>query len=141
MDIEQFQSASNEIIEKKIFLKSLEYADLRYDIVEEELHKLEDIFLSNYGDYLETILKEVHQKYCPDNQVLLPIAYFANNYTKKDNTYQLAPKEGVLVKTDVFTEKVGRMAFVTTPFRIVMQSLSKSEELELWNIDHVTKTA
>ena len=38
----------------------------------------------NYGDYIEEALRDVHDEFCPDSEVLLPIAYLANEYIKKE---------------------------------------------------------
>ena len=61
-------------------LKKLDYNNPKYDDLEEELHDLEDSLHVKFGDFLEEILQNVHDKYCPDTDVLFPIAYLAKSY-------------------------------------------------------------
>jgi hypothetical protein len=75
MDIKALDKALQEIIKKKEVLDKLNYNDPTYDDLEEELHDLEDDFQDAYGEYLEDALQTVHDQFCPDNDVLMPIAY------------------------------------------------------------------
>lgn len=44
---------------------------------------MEDLFVEKYGKDLEIALEVVHEEYCSDSDVLLPIAYVAKKYIKK----------------------------------------------------------
>ena len=80
MDIKALVAALISSVEKKNQLSTIDYNDENYDHIEEELHRLEDDFGEKFGDYVEDALHYVHDEFCPDNEVLLPIAYLANKY-------------------------------------------------------------
>src|ERR1700712_127891 len=106
MDTKTLDKAITDIIEKKIALSGLAYDHKDYDKIEEELHDLEDDFIEKYGDYLEEVLEKIHEEICPESEVLLPIAYLANNYNKTGNiskgstAYEINYKEGVWVEVE-----------------------------------------
>ena len=75
MDIKALDKALQVIIQKKEALDKVNYNDPTYDDLEEELHDLEDDFQEEYGEYLEEALQNVHDQFCPDNDVLMPTAY------------------------------------------------------------------
>ena len=124
MDVKQLDKALIELVEKKIILSNLDYNDERYDEVEEELHDMEDNFVESYGDYLEDALHAVHDEFCPDNDVLLPIAYLANHYIKKEvngeTTYTTLTNQGVPVDVDDFPGKRTRIVLLPAPARLVL---------------------
>jgi hypothetical protein len=64
MDTKELDKALLAIVEKKNLLSTLNYNDENYDLVEEELHELEDDFIDEYGEYLEDALGLVHEEYC-----------------------------------------------------------------------------
>ncbi len=134
MDIGAIDQALVEIVEKKNTLSHLNYNDKNYDQIEEELHDLEDDFVEKYGDYLEEILADVHDELCPDNDILLPIAYLANKYTTKEEngivTYHAADG-GVLVDVDEYPDKLTRLVLVPKPIRLMLQIGNKQEE-QVW---------
>jgi hypothetical protein len=137
MNIEALDKALIEIVEKKNILSQLNYNDKNYDQVEEELHDLEDDFLDEYGDYLEDVLADVHDELCPDNDVLLPIAYLANKYVKKEDNGQLiyhAADGGVLVDVDEYPDKLTRLVLVPGPTRLVLQ-VGKNHEEQVWKAE------
>ena len=84
MDILKLNEDLVSLVLKKNELSRLEYSNPAYDTVEEELHGMEDAFVEKYGSYLEEALKSVHEEFCPDNEVLLPIAYLAKKYQVKN---------------------------------------------------------
>lgn len=140
MDIKKLNQALVEIIEKKNQLAKLNYSDETYDTIEEELHDLEDDFVDEYGDYLEDALHVVHDEYCPDNDVLLPIAYLANKYVEKGKNengnplFVAAPNEGVIVDVDDFPGKVCRLVFEPSPIRLIL-TVDKGKAIEVWKAD------
>ncbi|MGK7395378.1 MAG: hypothetical protein ACNS62_12450 [Candidatus Cyclobacteriaceae bacterium M3_2C_046] len=134
MNLEALNQAIVEIVEKKIKLSQLDYADPRYDQLEESVHELEDQLISDFGPYLEDVLKKVHQKTCPQSQVLLPTAYLANKYQKqegKEVSYDAEEGEGVIIDCQDHPDKIVRMIMIPSPLRLVLVT-SKGRE-EVWN--------
>jgi|JI8StandDraft_2_1071088.scaffolds.fasta_scaffold00866_5 hypothetical protein len=112
-----------EIVEKRIQLADLKYDDSRYDEIEEQLHVLEDDFLKKYDDYLEDILLDIHDEYCPETEVLSPIAYLAKNYLRKDDkSYDTSEDQGVWVEIEEIPEKEAHLVLLPSPLRIVLAS-------------------
>lgn len=124
IDFKKLNASLTEIIEKRSQLAKLTYDSKDYDKIEEELHDMEDDFSDEYGDYLEAALEKVHDELCPDSDVLLPIAYLAQNYVKKgqnpDGTtiYDTEGKEGIWVDADKFPGKDTRLVIIPNPARI-----------------------
>ena len=104
------------IIEKKQALSKLPYNDERYDDMEEELHDLEDDFQDKHGEFLEDALQLIHDDLCPDNDVLMPIAYLG---------------KGVPVEVDKLPGKDTRLVLVTNPPRILL-TIGKEKQDVVW---------
>ncbi|MDN5200918.1 hypothetical protein QQ008_06085 [Fulvivirgaceae bacterium BMA10] len=138
MDIKSLNKALLEIAEKKNRLSELNYNDSTYDEIEEELHDLEDDFGEKFGDYVEDALHYVHDEYCPDNDVLLPIAYLANKYIEKGKLadgsveYDVEPNEGVIVDVDDYPGKESRLVLVPNPTRLILQ-VGRNQKEEVWH--------
>lgn len=134
MDAKELDQDLVKIIKVKNRLAEINYNDAEYDQVEEELHETEDDFLDKYGDYLDLVLKKVHERHCPDTEILLPIAYLAKKYItrKVDSTFDVSPDEGVLVDADEYPGKLTRLVLVPNPTRLVLQISQNSRE-EVWN--------
>ncbi|MBC7487113.1 MAG: hypothetical protein H7282_10225 [Cytophagaceae bacterium] len=113
-----------ELVEMKTKLSTLTYDNKNYDEIEEQLHDLEDDFLEKYGEMLEDVISDAHEKIRSDNDTLLPIAYVGQRYTKTgDNDdgsahYQVEHGEGVLIETELYPNKETRLVFVPSPTRI-----------------------
>ncbi len=141
MNLQTLDQAIVALVEKKNQLSALDYNDKTYDVVEEELHNMEDTFVEKYGDYLEEVLVDVHDELCPDNDVLLPTAYLANKYTKKEVaggvTYQPADG-GVIVDVDEYPNKLTRLVLVPTPTRLVLQIGQQQEEVWKAEASHIS---
>ena len=111
MDVEKLNADFAELADKINELDDLDYSDERYDDLEEELHDSEDAFIEEFGTDLEEAIALVHDEFCPDNDVLLPTAYFAKNYIRmqKDHkgrhSYDVEYGEGVPVEVDDFAEQ------------------------------------
>ena len=75
MDFKALDQALDNIVKKREELSKINYNNPKYDDLEEELHDLEDDFQDEYGEFLEQALQQVHDEYCPDNDVLMPIGY------------------------------------------------------------------
>ncbi|SDL53497.1 hypothetical protein SAMN05421823_106262 [Catalinimonas alkaloidigena] len=140
MNTNQLDNDLIALVEKKTELSQMQYNDERYDEVEDELHQMEDEFLSHYGTYLEEAFHVVHDEFCPDNDVLLPIAYLAKKYQKtkeKRNgkpTYDVSQNEGVLVDADDYPNMITRLVLVPNPTRILLLTKSGTKEV-VWQVE------
>jgi len=125
MDFKQLNNDLVALIVKRNLLASLHYNDDAYDQVEENLHDSEDEFLEKYDGYLEEVLQTVHDEYCPESDVLLPIAYLAKKYIEKldangNVVYGVGPNEGLLVESELHPNRSVRLILLPSPIRIVM---------------------
>lgn len=136
MKNEELEQALVALVEKKNQLATIDYNDPQYDDLEEEIHDQEDDLLEKYGDFLEDVLADVHDELCPDDDVLLPTAYLANKYAKKEEggivTYQAA-EGGVIVDADEYPNQLTRLVLVPGPTRIMLQ-VGRQKEEEVWRL-------
>ena len=127
MDLKALDKALQEIANRRNELKKIDYNNPKYDDLEEQLHDLEDDFQVKFGDPMEEILQEVHDRFCPDSEVLFPIAYVAKSYEVNDkNEYYAAPGEGVFVEMDNYPGKDSKLVIV--PFSCAATSSSVNPE-------------
>lgn len=132
MDVKALDKALQEIALRRNELKKIDYNDPKYDDLEEQLHDLEDSFQDKYGDQVEEVLQEVHDKYCPDSDVLYPIAYLAKSYSINDkNEFHAAQSEGVFVEMDSYPGKETKLVIVPNPTRIVL-NIGKEKQQVVW---------
>jgi len=138
MDTQKLNQDLIEIIHLKNALKEVDYSDKEYDRLEEQLHDKEDEFLELFGDYLERTLKEVHRENFPHNDVLLPIAYLANEYIIKskngDQYFDVPLSEGVIVETNQDPLEISRLVMLPNPVRLLLQNGNTSRK-ELWRME------
>jgi hypothetical protein len=138
MDFKKLDADLTEIVEKRIELSKISYADEAYDDIEEALHDLEDDFNEEYGGDLEAALEKIYSQLKSDNEVLLPSAYLANNYLpmKADQfgkiTYEVKGMEGVPVESEQFDKMDVRVVLIPNPTRFVLQINGKSMK-DLWS--------
>lgn len=116
MDIKALEKALLEITKKREELSKIDYNNPKYDDLEEQLHDLEDDFQDEYGDYLEKALQNVHDEFCPDNDVLMPIAYLG---------------QGVIVEVDKLPGKDTRLVLAPSPVRIML-TVGKDKQQIVW---------
>ena len=126
MDTEKLNDDLVNLVLKKNELNRLDYSNPEYDTVEEELHDLEDEFLKVHGKELEDVFKSIHDEFCPENEVLLPIAYLANKYKIKkrddgDIEFSVSLNEGVIVDVENYADRLTRLVLVPNPSRILLQ--------------------
>jgi hypothetical protein len=127
MDLKKLDQDLTAIVEKRIELSKITYADERYDDIEEELHDLEDDFNEEYGDELEAELEKIYKLLQSDNDVLLPSAYLANSYVPMLPdangviSYEVKGPQGVPVESDQFENQDVRIVIIPNPTRFVMQ--------------------
>ena len=136
MDINALDQSLVSIIKKKNELHQLGYQDPKYDDIEEELHDLEDSLMEEHGEEMEQVIQEVHDKICPDTDVLLPIAYLAKSYVPAKNeeggdTYDVDLKEGVPVILDEYPEHLTRMVLLPSPPRLIVQ-VNRKKRFLVW---------
>jgi hypothetical protein len=135
MNFKKFNTDLIDLAEKRIQLNQIDYADERYDEIEDELHAAEDAFLEEYGDYMEEILEDVHERVCSGTDVLIPTAYIAKNYIRKGETldgdplYEITTKEGVIVEADNYPDKTARLVLIPAPARLILTVGGKAKEV------------
>jgi hypothetical protein len=133
MDIKALDKELQQIAKKRNDLNKLGYDDPSYDDVEEQLHDLEDSFQEKYGKDLEKVLQDVHDKYCPDNDVLLPVAYLAKAYKiSNKNEFSVEDNEGVFVEIDDLPGRDTKLVIVPNPTRILLNG-GKEKQKVLWS--------
>jgi hypothetical protein len=116
MDIQALDKALQEIEKKRAELSQLDYSNPKYDDLEEQLHDLEDTFQEKYGAYLEKALQGIHDEYCPDNDILMPIAYLG---------------KGVFVEVEKYSGKETKLMLESNPTRFSL-SLGKDKKEVVW---------
>lgn len=116
MNVNELDAGLQEIEKAKAELSKLDYNDPKYDDLEERLHDLEDDFQEKHGEYLEDALQSIHNDLCPDNDVLMPIAYLG---------------KGVPVDVDKYPGKDTRLVLVTNPPRIVL-TVGRDQQNVVW---------
>jgi hypothetical protein len=132
MELKALDHAIQEIALRRNELKKIDYNNPKYDELEEELHDLEDSLHVKFGDYLEEVLQNVHDKYCPDTDVLFPIAYLAKSYLVNDrNEFAVANNEGVFVEVDSIPGKDTRLVILPNPIRVIL-NVGKDQQQIVW---------
>lgn len=116
MNVKELDAGLREMEKKKAELSKLHYNDPKYDDLEEELHDLEDDFQDKYGEDLEEALQKIHDALCPDNDVLMPIAYLG---------------KGVPVEVNKYPGKDTRLVLLANPPRIIL-FIGKEKQDTLW---------
>ena len=118
------------ILEKRLELSQLTYADEKYDDIEEELHDLEDDFNEEYGTEIENQLDDIHDKYCPHSDVLLPTAYLAKNFKiDEEGNVSLSPEDGVEVAWKKDPANGAKLVLVPSPPRFLFISKEGIDEI------------
>src|SRR5690348_8862956 len=116
MNVKELDAELKEIEKAKAELDKLDYNDPKYDDLEEQLHDLEDSLQDKHGEYLEDVLQTIHDDLCPDNDVLMPIAYLG---------------KGVPVEADKYPGKETKLTLQPGPPRIVL-TIGKDKQEVIW---------
>ena len=133
MDIKALDKALQEIVKTRHDLGKLDYSNPLYDDLEEKLHALEDTFQDSFGEGLESVLQGIHDEYCPDTDVLYPIAYIAKRYViNSRNEFSVAGSEGVFVEMDDYPGKETKLVLVPNPARIIL-NIGVDKQQIVWN--------
>lgn len=137
MDLDKLNDDFAKIAEMVNQLDSVDYSDEKYDDVEEELHDLEDTLMEDFGDYLEDAIQGVYDNLCPDNDVLIPTAYIAKHYVRKQkdahgrHSYDVNYGEGIPIETDKFGDQEVYLSLVPGGTRLVV-SVGESTKQTVW---------
>ena len=132
MNKEEINKALLDLVLMKNKLANTSYDNENYDAVEDELHDLEDAFMDSHGDTFTDILEDIHEEYCPEDDVLHPIAYIANKYIAKDKEeFAVSINDGVLVEVEKFNADEGRLVIIPNPIRVVL-NLAKQKVI-VWS--------
>lgn len=118
VDLTQLNQDLANLVAKRIELSQISYDDSRYDNLEEEVHALEDKFLAQYDDFLEDVLLDIHDEYCPETEVLSPLAYVARQYVAVGDRYEIADNQGVWVEIDEVPGKEAYLVLLPNPLRV-----------------------
>lgn len=135
MNIEKLNQAFVEIAEKKIELTRFDVQEPQYDAVQAEIHTMEESFLQTYGTYVEEVLFNVHDEYCPDNEVLLPSAYMASDYLRTTTdrvAYDVENDQGIRVEADDFPGVRARLVLIPGPTRLILQGEKDEFKETVW---------
>lgn len=92
--------------------------------------------MEEHGEELEEVIQQVHDKICPDTDVLLPIAYLAKSYVPTTNddgneTFDVDLKEGVPVILDDYPDHLSRMVLLPNPPRLIVQ-VNRAKRFLVW---------
>ena len=132
MDVKALDKALLDIIQNRLDLSKIDYSNIAYDDLEEKLHDLEDSFHETFGDDLERALQDIHDEYCPDSDVLVPIADIAKKYIVDDkNEFSIPASEGVFVEMDDYPGKETKLAILPSPPRIII-SIGAEKQQVVW---------
>jgi hypothetical protein len=129
MDLKALDKAIQDIALRRNELKKIDYNNPKYDDLEEELHDLEDALHVKYGDYLEEALQEVHDKFCPDTDILFPVAYLAKAYIISGADFSVANTEGVFVEVDSLPGKETKLVMAPSPLRIILNVGTEKQQV------------
>ncbi|MDX1903056.1 MAG: hypothetical protein SFU27_02760 [Thermonemataceae bacterium] len=123
VNLENLNKDLTEIADKRIALSELNYDDEHYDLLEEELHDLEDGFLKKYDDFLEDIFMNLHDEFSPDTEIFSPLAYLAKNYIRKaENLYEVSDEQGVWMEVEKIPSKEAYLVLLPQPLRIMLMA-------------------
>ncbi|MCG8340785.1 MAG: hypothetical protein MI674_05965 [Cytophagales bacterium] len=138
MDLRELGKLDNILVaiaEKRSLLANPTYVDKKQ---EEEvlLQQLEKKLREKFGNFILEALQDVHDEFCPDNEVLPPLAYLAKKYIIKKKrgsqiTYETDFNEGIPVESDDYPGEPARLVIVPRPPRILLQVGERLRE-EVW---------
>lgn len=136
MNIKNLNQAFVEIAEKKNQLFQVERGTPGHVALQSEIERLLEDFQSDYGWYIEEALFNVHDEYCPDNEVLKPISYLASHYESGrgngGSVYDVGNQEGIDVEADDFPGIKARLVLVPGPTRLVLQGQVEPFKETVW---------
>lgn len=135
MNLIELNQALVTIVEKKQELRKLKWGNESHKKCQQFIQDLETEFHSNFGSYLDEVLFNIHDEYCPDNTVQNPLSYLAQEYTKHVNGrtyYDVDRNEGVRVEADDFPGINARLVLIPGPARLVLQGEKEEFKETVW---------
>lgn len=133
MNNEDLDLELRELATRKNQLVDIAYHSEEYDTLEEELHQLEDQLMDRYGDTLDEAISLVHDEFCPDTEVLVPIAYIANQYVPTESGFDVGYRQGVKVELDDYPGNECYLVLVPGPTRLLLLT-SETDRQEVWKL-------
>ena len=97
-----------------------------------EIQQLQNQLINEFGAYLEEAIFNVHDEYCPDDEMKSLLNYLPAYYYQQKKFYQLPLDQGVLVEADDYPGQLVRLAIVPNPVRLVMKIQDTGAEEVLW---------
>ena len=134
MDKVKLENDLRTLAEKKTSLSVLDYHLPEYDTLEEELHELEDALQLEFGDFLEGVISEVHDKYCPDADMLIPIGYMASKYIITEEGMDVEFHQGVPFEVEDNPDQKSSIVLVPAPTRILLL-VDENKKEEVWKLE------
>jgi len=131
MDLVALDNDLQKLVLKKNELSVMDYGNEAYDDIEEELHQMEDDFSEKFGAYLEEAFYDVHDEFCPDSDVLMPIAYLGKKYKVEDGKFDVDFTQGVYVEMDDYPDQETKLILLPNPTRIMLQ-ISQEDRNIVW---------
>jgi len=134
MMTQELNNSFNAIILKKEQFSLLTKDNSNYEKLKLELILLTDDFDKKFGNYLEEIIFNVHDEYCPDNGVLKPLAYIADQYIKKNDRIYFAPADqGVLVQCEDYPNISTRLVLEPNPVKLILHAQDSNLREIVWS--------
>ncbi len=134
MMTQEFNTSFSAIILKKEQFSLLTKDSPNYEKLKLEIVLLTEEFDKKFGNYLEEIIFNVHDEYCPDNKILKPLAYIADQYIKKNDRIYLAPADqGVLVQCEDYPNIPTRLVLEPNPVKLILHSQDSNLREIVWS--------
>lgn len=109
-----------------------EASESKIQLLNSEIQQLQNQLINEFGSYLEEAIFNVHDEYCPDDEMKALEAYLPSHFLLTNGFYQLPLNEGVLVEADDYPGQPVRLALVPNPTRLVMKVQESEAEEVLW---------
>lgn len=97
-----------------------------------EIEALQNQLINEFGTQLEEAIFNVHDEYCPDDEMKPLVAYLPSWYIREKNNFQLPVGQGVVVEADDYPGQEVRLALVPSPTRLVLKVQESGAEEVLW---------
>lgn len=138
IDTSAIDKAIGDLIAQRLQITATKDVE-RQTVENQKLQQLEQAFTTNYGEQLRSILEEVYDDLCPDDEVQAPLNYLAKHYevvnqNSKGNMYDVSHQEGVPVEVDEYGQSPAKMVVLPNPLRIVLNIDAHSKE-EVWSVN------
>lgn len=133
MNIKNLNEAIVLIAEKKNKKSNYAETDTEYTVLEDEIESLQSDLKVSYGSYLEEVLFNIYDEYCPDNDVQ-PIGSYITHEGLLEHGH------GVAVEADDFPGTKVRLALIPDPVRFVVVGGKEVFREVIWSANTYSKT-